>query len=187
VNYLNVKNLRFRNLILVDILATFIAALGVALYKGYSTALIPLFLGFLSGIIITMLFGPNRGYKHLQQAQLERFSKFRERVATEGVVDETADIARARRIAWWRSEQKYGAIVSSEVKDFAEVFRRSGKIYVIYRQTLNSLLAKLPIEDEDLNKLTPSEHRVFDALRITGNITLGEKQQWHFVTNLLAT
>jgi hypothetical protein len=174
--WLEEKMLRLRNLILVDILATFIAALMVGFFKGYNASLIALFLGFLSAVVITRIFGPNRGYKRLKQNQLERLSKFKERLATEGVVDETSDIARARRIAWWWSEQKHSELLSAQVRDFGEVIRNSGKTYVIDRQSLSTLFAKLPIKDQELDKLTSAERRIFDVLRITGAISLGEKE-----------
>jgi hypothetical protein len=170
------KMLRLRNLILIDIVATFVAVLLVGFFKGYNASLIALFLGFLSAVLIARIFGPNRGYERLKQNQLERLSKFKERLANEGVVDETADIARARRIAWWWSEKKRSEMLSAMVRDFAEVIRNSGRTYVIDRQTLGTLSAKLPITDQELNKLTPAERRIFDVLRITGAISLEEKE-----------
>jgi c-di-AMP phosphodiesterase-like protein len=170
------KMLRLRYLILLDIVATFIAALLVGFFKGYNASIVALFLGLLSAIVITRIFGPNHGYKRLKQNQLERLSKFKEKLATEGVIDETVDIARAGRIAWWWSEQKRSELLSHQVTDFGEVMRTSGKTYVIDRQTLSTLSAKLPIKDQELNKLTQAERRIFDVLRITGDISLGEKE-----------
>ena len=67
-------------------------------------------------------------------------------------------------------------MLSAMVRDFAEVIRNSGRTYVIDRQTLSTLSAKLPIADQELNKLTPAERRIFDVLRITGAISLEEKE-----------
>ena len=100
-------------------------------------------------------------------------SKFKERLASEGAIDETGDIARAGRIVWWISEQKSSEMLSHQVRDFGEVKRNSGKTYVIDRQTLSTLSAKLPIKDEELDKLSSAERRIFDVLRITKNPDLG--------------
>jgi hypothetical protein len=167
------KMLQLKNLILLDIAATIVAALLVGFFKGYNASLFALFLGFLSAMVITRIFGPNRGYKRLQERQLERMSKFKERLASEGAIDETGDIARAGRIVWWISEQKSSEMLSHQVRDFGEVKRNSGKTYVIDRQTLSTLSAKLPIKDEELDKLSSAERRIFDVLRITKNPDLG--------------
>ena len=171
--WLGEKTHRLRNFLLLDFVATLIAALLVGLSKGYNDSLLVLFLGFLSAMAVTRILGPNRGYKQLQERQLERMSKFRERLASEGVIDETRDIARAGRIAWWMSVQKRSKMLSHQVTDFGEVIRNSGKTYVIDRQTLSTLSAKLPIKDQELDKLSSAERRIFDVLRITKNPDLG--------------
>jgi hypothetical protein len=174
--WLGEKAHRVRNFLLLDIVATFIAALLVGLTKGYNESLLVLFLGFLSAMVITRILGPNRGYKQLQERQRERMIKFRERLSSEGVIDETTDIARAGRIVWWISVQKRSEMLSRQVEDFGKVKRNSGKIYVIDRQTLSKLAEKLPIKDEELNRLTPPEQRIFNVLRTTGDISLEEKE-----------
>ncbi len=169
---------RLRNFLLLDLVATLIAAFLVGLSKGFNDSLLVLFLGFLSAMVITRIFGPNRGYKKLQERQRERMSKFRERLASDGVIDETRDIAKAGRIVWWMSEQRRAEMLSNQVRDFAEVKRGSGKTYAIDRQTFASLKTKLPIKNQDLDKLTPYEIRLFEVLRTTGDIVLTEKGDW---------
>jgi hypothetical protein len=174
--WLGEKAHRVRNFLVLDIVATLIAALLVGLTKGYNESLLVLFLGFLSAMVITRILGPNRGYKQLQERQLERMSKFRERLSSEGVIDETRDIARAGRIVWWMSDQKRSEMLSHQVTNFGEVIRSSGKIYVVDRQTLSALSAKLPIKDGELEKLSPAERRIFDVLHATGTVNFGEKE-----------
>lgn len=170
------KSLGLRNLIIMDIVATLIATLLVGLSKGFNIALLTLFLGFLVAMALTRFFLPSRGYKRLQERQLERMSKFKERLATEGVIDETRDIAKAGRIVWFLSDQKRSEMLANQVKDFAEVKRSSGKTYAIDRQTLDTLLAKLPVKNQDINELTPSQQKVLTVLLNTGNVTFEEKE-----------
>lgn len=172
------KSLGLKNLIIIDIVATLIAAFLVGLSKGFNIALLTLFSGFLVAMVLTRFFLPSRGYKRLQERQLERMAKFKERLATEGVIDETRDIAKAGRIVWFLSEQKRSEMLASQVKEFAEIKRSLGRTYAIDRETLNTLLAKLPIKNQDLNKITQPEQRIFDVLHNSGEIALGENKDW---------
>jgi hypothetical protein len=178
--------MRLRTLIMLDFVSTGIAAFIFAIYRGYSFALITLFLGGCLGSIMSTLSRPKHGYERIREAELKRFELFKERLAREGVVDETEDIARAKRFLWFTNKEKIHQFMLSRVKDFGEIISDAGRTYVIYRETLDSLLGKLPMKDGDLSKLTEAERRVFNLLQATSSVVCDEKGEWQKIHNSAA-
>lgn len=113
-------------------------AAAFAVWKAYSLALFTaIFLGLFLGSLTFILYGPRRGYERIRKSQLRAFEEFKQRLATEGVIDETGDIAKAKRMPWVSDEDIHQQLLW--VKDFAEIVNFKGRTYLIHRETLNNI------------------------------------------------
>jgi len=161
--------MKMRTLIILDIVFAAITAFIFAIYKGYSLAIFTaIFLGLLFGSITYVLYGPKPGYEHIRKIQLKAIEQFKERLAREGVIDETEDIARAKSIPLVKENDIHHLLL--HIKDFAEIVSTAGRTYAIHRETLNNLLDKLPIKDEYISQLTEAERRILEILQVAGII-----------------
>lgn len=94
--------------------------------------------------------------------QFKAMKQFKERLAKEGVIDETEDIARAKKIPWVNAETI--DLQLSLVKDFAEIVNVGERTYAIHGETLNKLLHRLPIKKKEIVKLSEAERRILNVI-----------------------
>lgn len=156
--------MRLRNFVIFDVLFSAIVALIFTMYKGFSFGLfVAVFAGLSLGSICYALYGRKSGYKRIREAQIRMMEQFKERLVEEGVIDETEDIARAKRIPWVKEKD-----ILLMIKDFAEIVHVEGRTYAIHRETLNKLLSKFPLKDEEISQLTCAERRVLEIAQAAG-------------------
>ena len=91
--------MKSRTFVIFDVLFSAMVALIFTIYKGFSFGLfVAAFAGLSLGSIFYTLYGRKTGCKRVRNAQIRAMEQFKERLAKEGVIDETEDIARAKRI-----------------------------------------------------------------------------------------
>jgi len=104
--------------------------------------------------------------------KFKAIKQFKKRLAEEGVIDETEDIARAKRLPWVTDETV--DLELSLVKDFVEIVNVGERTYAIHRDTLEKLLNKLPINQKEVPKLSDAEQRVLDIILAAGMVVQEE-------------
>lgn len=117
--------------------------------------------------------------------QFKAIEQFKERLEKEGVIDETEDIARAKRLPWVGDEAINQQLALAS--DFAKIVRIEGRTYAIHRETLNKLYEKLPIKDEELHQLTEAERRILQMADKAGIIIREEPGVWRKTKNETAS
>lgn len=131
-----------------------------------------LFLIILAGSTLPFLYWWKHGHERIQQMKFKAIKQFKKRLAEEGVIDETEDIARAKKLPWVTDETI--DLELSLVKDFVEIVNIGERTYAIHRDTLEKLLNKLPINQKEVPKLSDAEQRVLDIILAAGMVVQEE-------------
>jgi len=165
--------MKIRTLLIIHIIFLTLVAFTFTFYKGYDFgSFLILFLIVVAGSTLPFLYWWKCGHERIQQMKFKAMEQFKERLAKEGVIDETEDIARAKRLPWVKDETV--ALQLSLVKDFAEVVNVGERTYAIHGDTLKKLLNKLPINKKEVSKLSDTEQRILDIILIAGIVVQEE-------------
>ncbi len=169
--------MKIKTQIILNITAAVIAAFIIAVYEGYdSVVFIGAFSGFCLVFMITGYFNRKYGLKRVQKMQAKAFEQLEEKLTNEGVIDETEDIARTKRLRFVKKEMVDTYL--SAVNEFAEIVNVNGKTYAIHRESLARLLGKLPLKEEETRQLTESERRILSVALSAKLIVQDDTGEW---------
>ena len=165
--------MELRKLLIILIIFSTLVAFTFTVYKGYGfCSFVILLLVIVAGSTLPFLYWWKHGHERIRQMQFKAMKQVKERLAKEGVIDETEDIARAKKIPWVNAETI--DLQLSLVKDFAEIVNVDERTYAIHRETLNKLLHRLPIKKKEIVKLSEAERRILNVIIAAGIVSQEE-------------
>jgi len=175
------KKSRITTYIALDLIAASIVGAVFAIYRGYEVAIgLSVFVALAIGLIIYTMSSSKTRSERAQEAQVNSIEQFKRRLVKEGALDETNEIAAAKRFPWVKEDTIEQ--MATLIGDFAQVVRVEEKTYAIHRETLQKLVKKLPLKDEQLHKLTKAERQILEIARSANMIVREETGAWRSLT-----
>jgi len=159
-----------RTVALLHIACTAVVAYIVFYFRGYGLAfIVAAFMVLCLASTYPFFHWRKKGHERIMKFQLEAIKKFKAKLAKEGVVDETDDILKAKRLLGVSDQSIQSQL--SIVEDFAEIVKVGERTYAVHQETLTELLDKLPMQDKEINQLVKVERRILDVVLAAGIVT----------------
>jgi hypothetical protein len=157
----------FRNLMIANLLGAATVAAVFAATKGYS--LVVFFATFTGMALGLMIFAILRG-KTISQRFEERkgmyMKRFKEKLAREGAIELTQSITKGKRFpSGGNTINELLRLIEDDVK----VVTVNGRTFAINRAALAGILGMLPMNDEEMDKLTAPQRRTLETA-VSANI-----------------
>jgi uncharacterized protein (UPF0216 family) len=153
--------MQLKALIMVDLLVAGTVGVIFAVIKEYSLAVfLSTFTALALGATLAKISRGKAILQWFEDEESKSLESFREKLAKEGVIELTQSIARGKRFP--RGTNKINELLTL-IDDDAKVVTVDGQIYAIHRATLTEILNMLPINDEEIAKLTETQRRILDV------------------------
>jgi dipeptide/tripeptide permease len=157
----------FRNLMIANLLGAATVAAVFAATKGYSLAVFfATFTGMALGLMIFAILRGKTISQRFEERKIMYMKRFKEKLAKEGTVELTESIAKGKRFPG--GSNKINELLRL-IENDAKVVTVNGRIFAIHRLTLAEILGMLPMNDEEMDKLTEPQRRTLETA-VSANI-----------------
>jgi len=166
--------MQLKALIIVDLLVAGTVGVIFAAIKEYSLAIfLSTFTALALGAMLAKILRREAILQWFEDEEFKSLESFREKLAKEGVIELTQSIARGKRFPG--GTNKINELLTL-IDDDAKVVTVNGQIYAIHRAALTEILNMLPINDEEIAKLTETQRRILD-IASSANVILHKEGQ----------